>query len=155
MRDFDTDPSTGGRARRLADRDFTIAGLPFRLRRAKDVPSDAIERYRAMWAQLIDPDQPSVTDPEYVEGFHDLMSNVLEPGQAEHLIALGEPGGAENPITIPDAIELAEWAVGVVASRPIGALSASSNGSTTPMTEPAGSPSTDLSPSQAPVASTD
>lgn len=151
MRDFDTDTATS-RARRLADRDFTIGGLPFRLRDSKDVPADAVDRYRAMWARLIDPNSPSVQDPEYVEGWADLMRNVLVDGQAEHLIALGEPGTVDA-ITIPDAIEVAEWAVGVVAGRPMGASSASSRGSTAPTPAPAGSPSTAPSLSPEPAGS--
>lgn len=152
MRDFDTDTSTQ-RGRRLADRDFKIAGLPFRLRASRDVSAEAVERYRVMWAQLIDPDSPSVTDPEYVEAFYDLMGGILEEGQLDHLRAAGEPGGVDDPFTIPEAIELAEWAIGVVASRPIGASSSSSPGSTAPTTAPAGSPSTAPSSSPAPVES--
>lgn len=153
MRDFDTDTATS-RARRLADRDFTIGGLPFRLRASKDVPSAAVEAYREMWSRLIDPDAPTVQDPEYVAAWAELMRNVLEPGQAEHLIALGQPGTVDA-ITIPDAIEVAEWAVGVVAGRPMGASSASSNGSTAPIPAPDGSPSTDPSLSPVPAGSND
>lgn len=154
MKDFDTDPTTR-RAQRLADRDFTIGGLPFRLRPSKDIPQDALERWRVVWTQMLDPDQPAVLDPDFLAAFYDFMGHVLEEGQFEHFETVCKPGGADDPITIEDAVDLVMWAAGVVASRPIGASSASSNGSTAPTTEPDASSSTEPSTSPVPAGSTD
>lgn len=153
MKNFDTDPNTT-RGRRLADRDFTICGLPFRLRPSRDVPSDAIEEWRAVWSQMLDPDQPPVMDADFLAAFYAFMGNVLEPGQFDAFREVCQPGGADEPIAMEDAVDLINWATGVVALRPIGASSASSNGSTAPTTEPDPSSSTEPSSSPVPAGST-
>lgn len=152
MKDFDTDPTTT-RGARLADRDFMLGGLPFRLRPAKDVPHDAIDRWRAVWAQMTDEAAPPVMDPDFTAAFRDFMASAIEPEQVETFLEHVKPGMADDAITIPDAVEVVVWAAGVVAARPMGASSASSNGSTAPTTEPAGSSSTELSSSPAPAGS--
>lgn len=154
MKDFDTDPTTR-RARRLVDRDFTIGGLPFRLRASKDIAPDALDRWRLVWGQMTDDAAPPVLDPDFLAAFYDFMENVLEQGQFEHFRAICDPGGADDPITMGDAVDLVMWATGVVASRPIGASSASSSGSTTRTTEPDGSSSTAPSTSPDPAGLTD
>lgn len=154
MKDFDTDPTTR-RAQRIADRDFTIGGLPFRLRPSKDIPNDALDRWRVVWSQMVDPAQPPVLDPDFLAAFYDFFGHVLEEGQFEHLEAICKPGGAGDPITIEDAVDLVMWAAGVVAGRPIGASSDSSSGSTTRTTGPDGSSSTEPSTSPVPAGSTD
>ncbi len=153
MKDFDTDLTTS-RGSRLADREFMLGGLPFTLRPGKDVPSDAVERWRAIWAQMTDPDAPPVMDPDFTAAWLDFMANAIEPEQVETFREHCKPGEAADPITIPDAVEVVVWAVGVVAARPMGASSASSNGSTAPMTEPGPSSSTATSSSPAPAGST-
>jgi hypothetical protein len=152
MKDFDTDPTTS-RGARLADREFTLGGLPFKLRPAKDVPSDAIDRWRVVWAQMTDPDAPPVMDPDFTAAWLDFMANAIEPEQVETFREHCKPGAAPDPITIPDAVEVIVWAVGVVAARPMGASSASSNGSTAPTTVQAASSSTEASSSPAPAGS--
>lgn len=154
MKDFDTDP-TVRRAQRIADRDFRIGGLPFRLRASRDVTADALDRWREVWRRMTDPaDEAGVSDPEFLAAFYDFMEHVLEPGQYEPFREICEPGGTDDPITMEDAVDLVMWAAGAVSSRPIGALSASSNGSTAPTTEPATSSSTEPSSSPAPAGST-
>lgn len=154
MKDFDTDP-TSRRAARIADRDFKIGGLPFRLRPSRDVPIDALDRWREIWRRMIDPrDEAGVSDPDFLAAFYDLMGNVLEPGQFEPFREICEPGGTADPITMEDAVDLVMWATGVVGGRPIGASSGSSTGSTTPTTAPAESSSTETSSSPAPAGST-
>lgn len=152
MKDFDTDPTTS-RGARLIDREFTLGGLPFKLRPGKDVPSDAVDRWREVWAQMTDPDAPPVMDPDFTAAFLDFMGNAILPEQAETFREHCHPGQASDPITIPDAVEVIVWAVGVVAARPMGASSASSNGSTAPTTEPDGSSSTEASSSPEPAGS--
>lgn len=153
MKDFDTDLTTR-RAARIADRDFTIGGLPFRLRPRKEVDNEALERWRVVWDSMIDPDGAGVSDPDFLEAFYDFMAHVLEAGQFEPFKEICEPGGADDPITMEDAVDLVMWAAGVVSGRPIGALSASSDGSTAPTTEPGESSSTGSSSSPAPAGST-
>jgi hypothetical protein len=153
MKDFDNDPNER-RAARIADRDFKIGGLPFRLRASRDVPIDALDRWREIWRRMIDPrDEAGVSDPDFLAAFYDLMANVLEPDQFEPFREICEPGGTADPITMEDAVDLVMWATGVVGGRPIGASSASSTGSTTPTTAPGGSSSTETSSSPAPAGS--
>lgn len=153
-KNFDTDLTTR-RAQRIADRDFVIGGLPFRLRASADVSPDALEEWRVIWDQMLEPDAPPIADPDFLHGFYDFMENVLEPGQFEHFEPLTKPGGTGDPITIPDAVDLVIWATGIVAARPIGASSASSNGSTAPTTAQDASSSTEASSSPVPAGSTD
>ena len=91
-----------------------------------------------------DPDAPPVMDPDFTAAWLDFMSNAVEPEQVETFLEHCRPGQAVDPITIPDAVEVIVWAVGVVAARPMGASSASSNGSTAPTTEPGPSSSMEI-----------
>lgn len=148
-KDFDRDPTSQRAARLALDREFTVAGAHFKLRSGVDlVKAPQIDRWRVMFAQLVDPDAPPVDDDDFLATFYATMEVMLEPEDVERFKETCGPGTAD-PITVEDAFELVFWSVGQVTGRPTRVSSPSAPGLTTPTTEPG--PDASTSPSSTPV----
>lgn len=154
MRDFDTDQASA-RGRRLGqDFTFTLGGETFELRHGLKVGSTALNEWDpvldrmlakpddiAAWPETHDGEAwKLVDDDEFLIVWRETMLGILKPGQEaalERILA-----DEVSPLMLPDMIETIMHAVRVVTgSRPTGASSASSGGSTAPNPERADSSS--------------
>lgn len=154
VRNFDTD-AQGKRGARLAQHfRFVLGGAELELRRGLKVGSEALDAWWPMLARMSQdddaPDAKPVGDDEFLDTWRDTMHALLIPGQEMVLQRVLE--NELEPVMLPDLVEVMIWAVRTVTgSRPTDASSASSNGSTAPSTEPAGTSSPDASSSPVPA----
>lgn len=151
VKDFDTDQD-GTRGSRLAQEfGFTLGGETFELRHGLRVGSTALAR----WAPTLDrmraprddetmkewqeanpgEEFKRVDDDEFLEVWTETMHTLLRPGQEialERVLA-----NEEEPLMLPDLVEVILWAVRTVTGgRPTEASPASSDGSAAQSTEP-------------------
>lgn len=157
MQNFDTD---GNRAARLTQEfKFALGGEDFELRHGLKIGSTILDGWHPVLERMMtdeagrgDGYEP-VSDEEFVAIWRATMIGLLLPGQeaaVDRVLA-----NETEPVTIPDLVDVILWAVRTVAGgRPTEALSASSNGSTTPNTEPGDSSSREESSSPADAPST-
>lgn len=152
-KNFDTDPD-GKRGWRLGQTfTFILGGEELELRRGLHIGSTVLDRWQGVLGRFLADDEErakpewvKVGDDEFVETFRETMIAILIPGSRAAFERVLE--NEQEPLMIPDCVELLLWAVPVVTGgRPTQAPSPSSDGSTAPTPEPDAASSTDASSS--------